>query len=425
MSKPIIKIENVSKEYRLGVVSTQTLRGDLQRWWALFRGQEDPALKIGQSNVLDSQGKKGSSEQYIWALRDINLEINRGDVLGIIGKNGAGKSTLLKLLSQVTAPTLGSIKIDGKIASLLEVGTGFHPELTGRENIFLNGAILGMKRSEIRSKLDEIIDFSGVEKYIDTPVKRYSSGMFVRLAFAVAAHLDPEIMIVDEVLAVGDAEFHKKAMQKMKAVSQGQGRAVLFVSHNLSSIKFLCNRAILLNQGKVHFEGEVDDTIDKYLQLTSETKKFRDFIFSDDRRLKLRMPYWFNERNEEVKFFTMGDKISLRFEIEFFDKFEAFNIGFAVMRTDGLRVFTSHLLDDPNYKKPKVYKGGMIIETEFGISTIAPGLYSISFGVRDENENTILLSENELSLEIGQINMKNGGYGVLWHTSNWYCKNES
>jgi lipopolysaccharide transport system ATP-binding protein len=213
MSEVIIKIENVSKEYRLGVVSTQTLRGDIQRWWALMRGLDDPALKIGQSNVLNIQDNQKINEQYIWALREINLEINKGDVLGIIGKNGAGKSTLLKLLSQVTTPTLGSIKIKGKIASLLEVGTGFHPELTGRENIFLNGAILGMTKIEIRSKLEEIITFSGVEKYIDTPVKRYSSGMFVRLAFAVAAHLDPDIMIVDEVLAVGDAEFHKKAMQ--------------------------------------------------------------------------------------------------------------------------------------------------------------------------------------------------------------------
>jgi lipopolysaccharide transport system ATP-binding protein len=419
MSKPIIKIENVSKEYRLGVVSTQTLRGDLERWWALFRGQEDPALKIGQSNVLDSQRKKGSREQYIWALRDINLEINRGDVLGIIGKNGAGKSTLLKLLSQVTAPTLGSIMINGKIASLLEVGTGFHPELTGRENIFLNGAILGMKRIEIRSKLDEIIDFSGVEKYIDTPVKRYSSGMFVRLAFAVAAHLDPEIMIVDEVLAVGDAEFHKKAMQKMKDVSNGQGRAVLFVSHNLSSIKYLCNKAILLNQGQVHFEGEVDDTIDKYLQLTSATKKFREHIISDDGRVRLQMPYWINRAGDVVKYFTFGEKITLRFEIEFLSPFDQFNVGIGINRLDGQRIFTSHLLDDHSFKKPSVYKGKIVIDTEFDITTLAPGLYIVSFGMRNEKEETILYSEDELSLEIGNIHLKNAGYGVLWHTTKW------
>jgi lipopolysaccharide transport system ATP-binding protein len=420
MSEVIINIEKVSKEYRLGVVSTQTLRGDLQRWWAGLLGKEDPALIVGKTNSLSQK----SDDEYIWALKDIDLEVRKGDVLGIIGKNGAGKSTLLKILSRVTAPTLGTIKIKGRIASLLEVGTGFHGELTGRENIFLNGAILGMTKREIHTKIDEIISFSGIEKYIDTPVKRYSSGMYVRLAFAVAAHLDPEILIVDEVLAVGDAEFHKKAIKKMKEVSIGEGRAVLFVSHNMSSIKHLCNKGIILSEGVVSFSGSTDEAIDRYLQLSTSFETARDFIISDDRRLKLHMPYWVNKENERVKFFTMGDKISLKFEIEFFDKFEAFNIGFAVIRTDGLRVFTSHLLDDPNYIKPKVYRGEMIIETEFGINTIAPGLYSVSFGIRDENENTILLSENELSLEIGQVNMKNAGYGVLWHTSNWYYKNK-
>lgn len=244
---PIIKIENLSKQYRLGNVGTGTLSHDLNRWWANIRGKEDPFLKIGETNT---QNTKGASD-YVWALKDINLEVMPGEVLGIIGKNGAGKSTLLKLLSRVTAPTTGSIKARGRIASLLEVGTGFHPELTGRENIFLNGAILGMTKAEIRSKFDEIVDFAGVERYIDTPVKRYSSGMYVRLAFAIAAHLEPEILVVDEVLAVGDAEFQKKAIGKMQDVSRTDGRTVLFVSHNMASIRGLCNKTLVLNNGIV------------------------------------------------------------------------------------------------------------------------------------------------------------------------------
>ncbi|MDN3671933.1 ABC transporter ATP-binding protein [Flavobacterium branchiarum] len=257
----ILKVENISKQYRLGQVGTGTLRHDLNRWWHRIRGKENPYLKIGETN---DRSTKGASD-YVWALQDINFEVQRGEVLGIIGKNGAGKSTLLKILSKVTAPTMGSIKSRGRIASLLEVGTGFNPELTGRENIYLNGAILGMTKKEITSKLDEIIDFSGCERYIDTPVKRYSSGMTVRLAFAVAAFLEPEILVVDEVLAVGDAEFQKKAIGKMQAISRGEGRTVLFVSHNMAAVKSLCTKAIVLEQGKVAFEGEVLTAIEKYL----------------------------------------------------------------------------------------------------------------------------------------------------------------
>jgi len=261
--QPIIKIENLSKQYRLGVVGTGTLSNDLKRWWHRMRGKEDPFLKVGETN---ERSVKGAS-QYVWALRDINLEVMPGEVLGIIGKNGAGKSTLLKILSKVTGPTTGSIHYNGRIGSLLEVGTGFHPELTGRENIFLNGAILGMTKAEIRSKLDEIIDFSGVARYIDTPVKRYSSGMMVRLGFAVAAHLEPEILVVDEVLAVGDAEFQKKAVGKMQDVSRQEGRTVLFVSHNMNSIKRLCNKGLLLKDGFVDFSGDINETVKNYLTL--------------------------------------------------------------------------------------------------------------------------------------------------------------
>lgn len=262
MSKVVIKAENISKQYRLGLVGTGTVRDDMKRWWYNLRGKEDPFLKIGEANDRSSKGES----DYVWSLRDINFEINQGDSVGIIGRNGAGKSTLLKILSQVTQPTTGKIYTKGRIASLLEVGTGFHPEMTGRENIYLNGAILGMRKHEIARKFDEIVAFSGVERYIDTPVKRYSSGMYVRLAFAVAAHLESEILIVDEVLAVGDAEFQKKCLGKMNDVSKGEGRTVLFVSHNMSAVKSLCNNGILLENGRLAFRGNSDECINNYLK---------------------------------------------------------------------------------------------------------------------------------------------------------------
>ena len=262
-----IEFNHISKQYRLGLVSTKTLTSDLNRWWQMnVLRKGDPYLKVGETN---DRSKKALSD-FVWALKDIDFKVEQGDVVGIIGKNGAGKSTLLKLLSRVTTPTTGTIKARGRIASLLEVGTGFHSELTGRENIYMNGAILGMSKHEINRKLDEIVDFSGCERYIDTPVKRYSSGMMVRLGFAVAAHLDPEILVVDEVLAVGDAEFQKKAIGKMKDVSKGEGRTVLFVSHNMTSVKQLCKNGILLENGKVAYSGTAEETIDKYLAVNFE-----------------------------------------------------------------------------------------------------------------------------------------------------------
>ncbi|MDU1905361.1 MAG: polysaccharide ABC transporter ATP-binding protein [Dysgonomonas sp.] len=267
MSNIAIEFENVSKQYRLGTIGTGTLSHDLNRWWHLIRGKEDPYLKVGEVN---DRSAKATSD-YVWALRDISFKVEQGEVLGIIGKNGAGKSTLLKILSRVTSPTIGSIRAKGRIASLLEVGTGFHTEMTGRENIYMNGAIMGMTRREITSKLDEIIAFSGIEKYIDTPVKRYSSGMTVRLGFAVAAHLEPEILVVDEVLAVGDAEFQKKAIGKMKDVSQGGGRTVLFVSHNMGAVQNLCTKGVLLSNGTVAKTGEINDVISYYLSEETPT----------------------------------------------------------------------------------------------------------------------------------------------------------
>lgn len=260
MNNTVIKVENLSKQYRLGTVSSKTFIEDTKRFWSKIRGKEDPFSTLGEEN---ERTQKGISN-YVWSLKDINFEVNQGDVLGIIGKNGAGKSTLLKILSKVTTPTTGSFKAKGRIASLLEVGTGFHPELTGRENIYLNGAILGMRKHEITRKLDEIIAFAGVERYIDTPVKRYSSGMYVRLAFAVAAHLENEILVIDEVLAVGDADFQKKCLGKMGEVSKGEGRTILFVSHNMAAVKTLCNKGLFLKNGQFSYLGSQQEAILKY-----------------------------------------------------------------------------------------------------------------------------------------------------------------
>lgn len=271
-----IQVTNLSKAYQLGKIGTGTISRDLERWVARVRGREDPYLKIGETNDRTTKG----SSNIVWSLKDINFNIEQGDAVGIIGRNGAGKSTLLKLLSRVTAPTTGNIKVKGRIASLLEVGTGFHPELSGRENIFLNGAILGMRKKEIASKFDEIVDFAGVERYVDTPVKRYSSGMYVRLAFAVAAHLESEILIVDEVLAVGDAEFQKKCLGKMGEVSQGEGRTVLFVSHNMASVKQLCKKGIVLDKGSIGYNGLVENAIQFYKEqgIIKENKTLRELI---------------------------------------------------------------------------------------------------------------------------------------------------
>lgn len=271
MSNTVIEFNNVGKQYILGSIGTGTLSQDLNRWWANIRGKEDPYLKIGEINDRTQK----SESRFAWALRDINFKVEQGDVVGIIGKNGAGKSTLLKILSRVTSPTTGDIKIKGRIASLLEVGTGFHPEMTGRENIFMNGSIMGMTKAEIRSKFDEIVEFAGVAKYVDTPVKRYSSGMMVRLGFAIAAHLEPEILVVDEVLAVGDAEFQKKAIGKMQDVSKGEGRTVLFVSHNMAAVRSLCTRGVMLKNGMIDFMGNIPDTLSHYLKFGDSTQNER------------------------------------------------------------------------------------------------------------------------------------------------------
>ena len=315
-SNIVIKVDSLSKQYRLGNVGLGSLGADINRFWhTRIRGKEDPYLKIGEENNRELKG----NTEYVWALRDINFDVQQGEVLGIIGRNGAGKSTLLKILSRTTGPTTGSIKIKGRVASLLEVGTGFHPELTGRENIFLNGAILGMTKQEIRSKFDEIVDFAGVERYVDTPVKRYSSGMYVRLAFAVAAHLEPEILIVDEVLAVGDAEFQKKAIGKMKDVSQGEGRTVLFVSHNMASVQNLCTNAMYLKNGQTAFVSNTSETINFYL---SDVKRNAEKSIGEINERKgtgqllLKNITGFNRMAEAQNVFLCGERVDLQILFE-------------------------------------------------------------------------------------------------------------
>ena len=374
MSDIAIKIENVSKQYRLGLVSTGTLSHDLNRWWATkVMRKEDPYLKIGEVN---DRTTKGSSD-YVWALKDINMEIKQGDVVGIIGKNGAGKSTLLKLLSRVTKPTTGTIKYRGRIASLLEVGTGFHPEMTGRENIYMNGAIMGMTRAEITRKLDEIVDFSGCERYIDTPVKRYSSGMTVRLGFAIAAHLDPEILVVDEVLAVGDAEFQKKAIGKMQDVSKGEGRTVLFVSHNMESIRSLCTRGVLLNNGLVDCHGDISSVINTYLS-KSQTYLCSHASFEEDPNC------YFNFLSIEIlsnghlasNCIEVYDKISfkVRYLIRNNDSYKCV---YFVLKKEGSPL--AFILDTTNrldiYESRK--KGTYEMSFELPCPLLKPGLYSV------------------------------------------------
>lgn len=333
MADTVIKVENLSKAYQIGQIGSGTISRDIDRLWQMkVLRREDPFLKIGETNDRSTKG----DSNIVWSLKDINFEVNQGDAVGIIGKNGAGKSTLLKLLSRVTSPTTGSIKVKGRIASLLEVGTGFHPELSGRENIYLNGAILGMRKKEITRKLDEIIDFSGVERYIDTPVKRYSSGMYVRLAFAVAAHLESEILIVDEVLAVGDAEFQKKCLGKMGDISKGEGRTVLFVSHNMAAVKSLCNRGIVLKNGLISYKGEVNDSIDNYLNEDVNYEQSKTFFNLNS-----------NELNSISKVEIVGKEQyyshseSITINIHFKTEAKDCNVGIALLNSNKIKIFTT------------------------------------------------------------------------------------
>ncbi len=377
----VIKAENLSKLYRLGVISSKTIAQDFNRFVARIRGKEDPYLKIG---ALNNRTVKGASP-FVYALKDINFEIPQGEIIGIIGKNGAGKSTLLKILSRVTSPSTGKVNIKGRIASLLDVGTGFHQELTGRENIFLNGSILGMTKKEIRSKFDEIVDFSGVERYIDTPVKRYSSGMYVRLAFAVAAHLEPEILIVDEVLAVGDAEFQKKCLGKMQEVSSKDGRTILFVSHNMGAISSLCSRVVFLEKGMLKKFGETENIIFEYL--SSGDNKSSEAVFEDQNA----DVYFKNISIIPEKSDSSSNEIDVRypFSLKFSYKINNFinglSIAFAVYSKNGTKIFySSEILD--NFLKEYDDKTGLhTAEVKIPGYFLTPGSYFVNASLQIEN----------------------------------------
>lgn len=406
MTKPIIEVKNLSKKYRIAHERKpyHTLREDL--------------IEMAKTPARVLRGHRPSKEDF-WALKDVSFAVEEGEVLGIIGKNGAGKSTLLKILSGITSPTSGQAILRGRVASLLEVGTGFHPELTGRENIFLNGTLLGMNRQEVKRKFDEIASFSEVEKFLDTPVKHYSSGMYVRLAFAVAAHLEPEVFIVDEVLAVGDAGFQKKCVRKMTEIAK-EGRTILFVSHNLTIVKALCDRALLLSEGEVVKEGRVDSVLEQYFKDT-ESKAKEEVIKSTCGRFVLPFPYWIDDKGERVNTYEFGDNYRLRFKFKFLEKMEKMTVGTAVVNSAGQRVFTSHSNDDDSFQIKKSLEGDIVIDTELNLPELSPGIYQVIFGVRDEKGENVIHSEDGLSLEIKESGViKDGAEGVLWHTGRWF-----
>ena len=402
MSKDIIlRAENISKQYRLGQVGTGTLSHDLNRWWHQVRGKENPYLKIGDTN---DRSTKGESD-YVWALQDINFEVERGEVLGIIGKNGAGKSTLLKILSRVTAPTTGSIKFGGRVASLLEVGTGFNGEMTGRENIYLNGAILGMTKKEIASKIDEIIDFSGCERYIDTPVKRYSSGMTVRLAFAVAAFLEPEILVIDEVLAVGDAEFQKKAIGKMQDISQKGGRTVLFVSHNMAAVKSLCTRGILLENGKIKDINNIDTIISNYLLLNTDLSAEWKREIKTDSDLFFDRIYVSNSDSQITNQIASGEDFTISILLNAINSISNSTVSIKFLNAEGIAVFTTSLHDyDNDFEVIKKGKYKIIVNVSKNI--LIPGSYSLVIACFVSRTKLYDILEDKISITIEDLGIK-------------------
>lgn len=388
-----IQFDHVGKLYQLGVVGSGTLSHDLNRWWATkILGKEDPYLKIGETN---DRSKKGSSD-FVWALRDITFDVDQGDVVGIIGKNGAGKSTLLKLLSRITTPSTGVIRARGRIGSLLEVGTGFHPEMTGRENIYMNGSIMGMTRTEITRKLDEIVDFAGVERYLDTPVKRYSSGMKVRLGFAVAAFMEPEILVVDEVLAVGDAEFQKKAIGKMQDVSQGGGRTVLFVSHNMGSVRRLCTKGILLENGTVKFAGNIGDTIQNYLRNEIIQDSFEGIDGNEDVLFLTKAKV----TSSDNTIFYNSSTIKIEFDVCIKKQIPSLVIGFNLYSQFQYPLARADYNDESN--QPSLNPGSYHFVFEIPPYTLSNGSYKISFDVAERNIKRHTSEKSDLSFTVVQ-----------------------
>ncbi|MFV5694950.1 ABC transporter ATP-binding protein [Flavobacterium sp. LB3P122] len=398
MKDIILKAENISKQYRLGQVGTGTLTHDLNRWWHQVRGKENPYLKIGDSNDRTTKGES----DYVWALQDINFEVERGEVLGIIGKNGAGKSTLLKILSRVTAPTTGNIKFGGRVASLLEVGTGFNGEMTGRENIFLNGAILGMTKKEIALKIDEIIDFSGCERYIDTPVKRYSSGMTVRLAFAVAAFLEPEILIIDEVLAVGDAEFQKKAIGKMQDISRSGGRTVLFVSHNMAAVKQLCTRGILLENGKIKDVNNINSIISNYLLLNSDSTAEWKREIKTDSELFFDRIYVSNYDSQITNRIGSGEDFTINIFLNALSNIRNSTVSIKFVNIEGIAVFTTSL-HDFNNDFEVIKKGKYELIANISKNILIPGSYNLVIACFVSRTKLFDILEDKISIKIEDL----------------------
>lgn len=383
MSDIAIKVENVSKLYKLGEVGTGSFKNDLRRIWSKINGNGDPFKKLGVKNVRD---KKNDSE-WIWALKDINFEVQKGEILGIIGRNGAGKSTILKILSQITSPTTGKITINGKIASLLEVGTGFHPELTGRDNIFLNGSILGMNKNEIKRKFDEIVDFSGVESFIDTPVKRYSSGMYVRLAFAVAAHLEPEILIIDEVLSVGDFDFQKKALGKMQQISSSEGRTVIFVSHNIPAVRNLCSSGLLFVNGEIMHSGSSESVINHYLKNSVEYNSKNIITITNQYRIvHSNLPIEFLEikiiDSPISKIYAVNEKIVLQLKIKGNEDVDNFRFAYTIFGIDETSVGAFFSKEVFKIKKNEIKTIELIVNNH----QLAKGKYYFDFSVGVGNE---------------------------------------
>lgn len=388
-----IKVENLSKAYRIGEIGTGTMYQDLQRWWAKQRGHEDPFLKIGEANDREVKG----TSDVVWSLKDINFEIEQGDAVGIIGRNGAGKSTLLKILSRITSPTSGNISGQGRIASLLEVGTGFHPELTGRENIYLNGAILGMRKKEITRHFDAIVDFSGVERYIDTPVKRYSSGMYVRLAFAVAAHLESEILIVDEVLAVGDAEFQKKCLGKMGKVSKGEGRTVLFVSHNMAAMQKLCNKGMLLQNGQLIEMGPMKKVADTYLIHGFSNANAKDFEIDETKLASVFRVELTDEEGKAIYEAPIGRKWMVKVYFKVIKEVENFISAIGI--TSPLEISINTSWQEPRLLQPGTYCA-QFCQSEVQYAT---GKYRVSIGLSIGGLQVIQYIEDVIDLNIVPI----------------------
>ena len=408
MSDAVIKIEGISKQYRLGLVGTGSIAHDLNRTWHKIRGKEDPYIKIGEENDRTQK----SMSKYVWALKDINFQVQHGEVLGIVGKNGAGKSTLLKILSKTTSPTTGKIKIKGRIASLLEVGTGFHPELSGRENIVLNGAILGMTKSEIKKKFDEIVEFSGVERYIDTPVKRYSSGMYVRLAFAVAAHLESEILIVDEVLAVGDAEFQKKCLSKMKDISRGQGRTVLFVSHNLVALQKICTKGISLSNGTVDKQGNIGEVVNNYLKKQSSIKteiSVERIIYNQDKIKIIAGELQFTNQTEIP---MISDEIEMMVEFEVFQEVNV-NLTLIIYTQNEEHLLSSPSINDDG-KNYQLFPGIHKVKCKLPSNFFNTGVYNFTLLFVEDYSNILIEVEKAFTIELGENLIKRGNYLGEW-----------